>query len=271
MKPGLTSGRMATRRERLGGHDARVIMSGDDASIYNLWLEKLGKREPDDLSGVLEVVMGAWTEELNRMWYTDHTCRAVWDAGKSYDHPTHTFLSCTLDGKTTTERGDDAIFEAKHVNPFRFNLRDCIAKYQPQIQHYMMVNGLEWAILSVFVGTSRWECVELEADVYYQASLLERLVAFWQCVQTGECPVTLPTIEPPVPPDKRITVDMDGSNEWAYLAVSWLETRQAMQMHESSERGLKALVPREAGLAHGHGIEIKRNAKGHLSLKQQEG
>lgn len=54
------------RRKGIGGSDAMKIMSGD---WLTLWEEKTGRAAAQDLSDVLPVVMGAWTEPLNRYWF----------------------------------------------------------------------------------------------------------------------------------------------------------------------------------------------------------
>jgi hypothetical protein len=39
------------RRAFIGGSDARIIMSSDEAALIRLWREKRGEAEPEDLSG----------------------------------------------------------------------------------------------------------------------------------------------------------------------------------------------------------------------------
>jgi predicted phage-related endonuclease len=57
------------RRLFIGGSDARIIMSPDEAALIRLWKEKRGEVEPTDLSDNLIVQLGAVTEALNRSWY----------------------------------------------------------------------------------------------------------------------------------------------------------------------------------------------------------
>ena len=57
------------RRLFIGGSDARIIMSPDEAALIRLWKEKRGEVEPEDLSGNLIVQLGIATEALNRSWY----------------------------------------------------------------------------------------------------------------------------------------------------------------------------------------------------------
>ena len=52
------------RRRFLGGSDARVIMSGDEAALIRLWKEKRGEAEPEYLSDDLVVQLGAAAEAI---------------------------------------------------------------------------------------------------------------------------------------------------------------------------------------------------------------
>jgi predicted phage-related endonuclease len=68
-----------SRRDFIGGSDARIIMGNDEAGLIQLWREKRGEAEPEDLSGNLVVQLGVATEELNRSWYERHTGRRITD------------------------------------------------------------------------------------------------------------------------------------------------------------------------------------------------
>ena len=72
----MTSGQCSDhRRYFVGGSDARIIMGNDEAGLIQLWREKRGEVEPEDLSGNLIVQLGLATEELNRRWYEAITGR----------------------------------------------------------------------------------------------------------------------------------------------------------------------------------------------------
>ena len=43
------------RRSFIGGSDAPTIMGGDEAALLQLWKEKRGEAEPEDLAGDLLV------------------------------------------------------------------------------------------------------------------------------------------------------------------------------------------------------------------------
>jgi predicted phage-related endonuclease len=267
MQFGLTSERLKARKDGLGASDARVIMSGDEEAIIHLWKLKRGEVEPDDFSDNLPAVMGLWTEELNRIWYERQTGRAVTDAGKSVSG--FDYLITDLDGLTTTERGEPAVFEAKHLNPFSYKTEDAIERYQPQLQHKMMLTGRRFTEFSVFVGTMKWEVSTVAGDSFYQSVMLERLVEFWEAVQSGKPPCAMPAVEAPKAPAFLRTVDMTGDNAWADSAFMWKMNKDAARNFEKAAKALKAKVDKDVGEATGHGIVVKRDKAGSLRISEE--
>jgi predicted phage-related endonuclease len=118
-------------------------LSGSPENILRLWREKRGEEGPADLSGKLAVMLGCWTEEFNRQWYTRNTGYGIRRAGEMARCTIHDWRTCTLDGFV-----DDlgAVFEAKHTNAFTKS-EEVLARYMPQLQHNMAVAGCERALL----------------------------------------------------------------------------------------------------------------------------
>jgi predicted phage-related endonuclease len=106
------------RRGFIGGSDARIIMSPDEAALIQLWKEKRGEAAPEDLSGNLIVQLGVATEALNQTWYERNTGRVVTDIQRWVRHPVHQYLAATLDGFINEL---DAVFEAKFMLPWSFS------------------------------------------------------------------------------------------------------------------------------------------------------
>jgi predicted phage-related endonuclease len=90
--------RKPDRRLFIGGSDARIIMSPDEAALIRLWKEKRGEVEPMDLSDNLVVQLGHATEALNRSWYERNTGRSVTDCQRWVRHPVKRYMAATLDG-----------------------------------------------------------------------------------------------------------------------------------------------------------------------------
>lgn len=266
---GFSPEEVAARKRSLGGSDATVLMSGDEPAIHDLWLRKTGRAEEPDLSAVLPVQIGVWTEELNARWYSRGSGRPVTSRGKLCRHARYEFMACHLDGITSTAAGEPAVFEAKHVNAFA-KIEDVAQKYMAQLHHNMACAEVEWAVLSVFVGTLKHEVFEVSCDPFYLGTLIDREREFWGCVTEDRPPHGMAPVAPPVPPEKWRSVDMEalGHNEWADRAASWLQHRAAASVFRAVEKDIKALVESDVGHAFGYGISVKRSKAGALTIRE---
>ena len=149
----------ADRRAFIGGSDARIIMGNDDAALIQLWREKRGEAEQEDLSGNLVVQLGAATEELNRSWYERNTGRRVTDVQRKVKHSAIAWMAATLDGIV---EGTDAVFEAKFMLPWAFSEEAAVEKYMAQVQHNMWVTHLRTSVLSIITGGGK--CFEITIE-----------------------------------------------------------------------------------------------------------
>jgi predicted phage-related endonuclease len=265
---GLSPDAIACRVRSIGGSDANIIMSGDDAAILALWEQKTGRRESDDLSNVLPVQMGSFTEPLNVAWFQKQTGFEVVNCGLPCSHPSDTWRTATLDGmvQEAPHLVPDSVFEAKHVGNF-WKDDALLAKYQPQLHHNMACAGLAKAVLSVFKGNADWCYFEVDYDPAYGEALHKAEWSFWMAVQADEPPVHIETVAPPAF-DAMREVCFDGNNAWASLAADWLAHRPAAKKFEAAVKDLKTLVEADVKRAHGHGIEISRSKAGALSIKE---
>jgi predicted phage-related endonuclease len=251
------------RRYYLGGSDARIIMSADEAALIRLWKEKRGEAEPEDLSGNLIVQLGVATEALNRAWYERNTGRTVTDIQRRVRHPVNRWMAATLDGMVADP---DAVFEAKFMLPWSFSEEAASAKHMAQLQHYMWVTNAKSAVLSIISGGGKWVEMTIPADALYQHFLITAEKRFWRCVQTGETPRPF-GLEPPRPAVEAVrVVDMSGSNAWAQFAGLFGETRSAFLDHERAKSELKALMPEDAKEASGYGVRARRSKSGAVSF-----
>jgi len=251
------------RRLFIGGSDARIIMSGDEAALIRLWREKRGELDPEDLSGNLVVQLGVATEALNRTWYERNSGRVVTDVQRWARHRVHRWMAATLDGFVEDV---DAVFEAKFMLPWSFSEEAAAEKHMAQLQHNMWVVNARSASLSIITGGGKWVEIAIAADPLYQHFLVTAERRFWRCVETGETPRPY-GIEPPRPMVEAVRiVDMSGSNSWAEFAGLFSATRSAFLDHERAKSELKALMPEDAKEASGHGVRAKRSKSGAVSF-----
>jgi len=265
---GLSAEDKLIRKDYIGGSDANVIMGGDPAKLIALWREKRREAEPDDLSNVLAVQMGSYTEAFNAAWYEKQTGAEVISRNHVVLHPDIKFMRASLDGIAVCPFGGERVFEAKHCGT-RSTDAEIFARYVPQLTHNSLCAGLPGAVLSVFKGNGDWVMFEYDVDPAYADAMMTAEAAFWECVRTGEPPAPLPP--PPTPKPKGvIEYDMSQSNEWPVHAAEYLETELAADRHEIAKKALKSLVPDDASKCFGAGIVIKRDQRGALRFSKGE-
>jgi predicted phage-related endonuclease len=262
MEPNMRTKPYETRRQFIGGSDARVIMGGDEAALIRLWREKRGETEPEDLSGNLVVQLGTATEELNRTWYERNTGRRVTDVQRRVKHSAIR-MAATLDGIV---EGTEAVFESKFMLPWSFSEEGAAEKYIAQLQHNMWVTHLRTSVLSIITGGGKWVEIAIPMDPLYLSVLVSTEKKFWRCVQSGETPHLI-NAEPPRARIEAIRIiDMNSSNSWAEFAGLFRKTHAAFLEHERSKSELKALMPEDAKQAIGHGVRAKRSKSGAVSF-----
>ena len=140
-----------SRRDLLGGSDARVLMGADEAALLRLWREKRGEVVPEDLSENLAVQLGIVTEDLNRRWFERNTGHEVTHVQRRLRHPVLRFLGATLDGMV---EATGTVFEAKFMLPWSFSEEAAAEKHMAQLQHNMWVTNTREAALSVITGAA---------------------------------------------------------------------------------------------------------------------
>jgi len=175
----------ADRRGFIGGSDARIIISNDQAALIRLWREKRGEVGPQDLSDNLIVQLGKATEDLNRTWYERNTGRTVGDVQRLVRHAAIPWMAATLDGIV---EGTGAVFEAKFMLPWSFSEEAAAEKYMAQVQHNMWVTHLRTAVLSIITGGGKWVEITIPMDPLYLSVLVSAEKKFWRCVLSGEEP-----------------------------------------------------------------------------------
>lgn len=258
---GLSAEALAERKAYVNASEAPTICGGDAEKRHRLWMEKTGQAEPEDLSGVLPVQLGSYTEPFNCAWFEKITGMTV--TGRQ-DVLRDDWLRATLDGKVEYN-GAPAVWEAKHIGAFS-KVDDAVQRYMPQIFVQMHLAECKQAIMSILHGTQNYEWVHVEWDEAYGALVLAQLADFHACVAFGEPPHDAAALDAPRVSEFRV-YDMTGHNEWASRAADWLTTKTAADTFKAAEKNIKALVPDDASEVTGHSIIVKRSKAGALSIR----
>lgn len=260
-----------SRQGFIGGSDAKRIMNGDWLALYE---EKVGIREPEDLSNVFRVQLGKWTESFHAEWLIHQHNMALVDPDGPVVHPEHDFIIGSLD-RLWPEKG--TFVELKHSNE-RASPREITETYLPQVAHYCACMGVSVAYISTIPGNGEPFVTKVEPPKQYMDELIEMERTFWWHVQNRVAPEIVPTaslertnaLAKETKVDGFRFVDMTGNNQWAVAAGTLIETKDAATRHEAAKDELKKLVEADVGEATGHGVTIKRDKRGALRMTIKE-
>ena len=256
----------------IGGSDARRIIEGDWLALYE---EKVGIRQPADLSSIFRMQLGVWTEPFHFAWLRDKMLMKLETKASHIQHPSLPWCQASIDGWWLEH---DTFVELKHTNE-RASVRSMSETYQPQIAHYCAVFGVTHGYLSFIAGNNDPVLCKVEPSRTYIDELVDLETAFWWHVENQIAPdehlhaeqfAEVHAQARNIKVDGMRFVDMTGNNHWADLALAYVETKDSRDIHERAKDEMKKLVPRDAAEATGHGVKIKRNKAGSLSFYLEE-
>lgn len=267
----FTPEQIEARQHSFGGSDCNRLMNGGPRDVQDLLDEKCGLKPPKDLSDVLIVELGIHTERLNREWFTKQTGRPVTIVNDPIVHRNNPWMIINVDGKSVTQAGQPAVLEAKYSSG-RLSLEVLLEKYYPQLQYYMEVTGLSWAVLSVIFGDGTWKTVDVPFDWHYRDRLLEEVKLFWDCRMSNP-PQRWPKLVAAEPPDNILEIlklskpcYMGTNNEWCSLAPEWRELKESSRRFDEVSARLKALVNREVRMSFARGVMARVDRRGVVTL-----
>ena len=202
------------RKKGIGGSDAATILGLNPYKTnMQLWEEKTGRRQAEDISEREYVKYGTNAEDLLReLFKLDYPKYEVkHDENTIIKHPKYPFLFASLDGTLIDkETGEMGILEIKTTNilqsmqkeKWREKIPD---NYYCQVLHYLNVTGYSFVILKaqlkyeydgeIKLDTRHYKI--LREEVIEDIKMLEeKEIEFWtKYVETGiRPPLTLPQI-----------------------------------------------------------------------------
>lgn len=275
---------MKTRPKTIGSSDAMRIVRGD---WQNLWKEKMGHKEPDDLSDNFQVQLGLLTEPMHLEWIKSHEIDlsemkiAYVSGGSDGETPVYDPNAWTFQGQDTisfAHTTPDAVVEmdpgtgignpveVKHTHG-RNSLWDAVEYYMPQLQHHMMVMDADRLWFSVIIGNQDPSGMWVERDDKYILELYDHELKFWSYIEQNiEPPALEPRATEIAPPAQVAKVDMTYNNAWAATAGKLIDTKAAAKDHDRYKTELKDLMPSDARVATGHGVKIARDKRGSMRI-----
>jgi hypothetical protein len=268
----LSQEQRARRKGRVPASFIPALMAGDGPRILNEFYRIVGSSEyvPEDLSNRWDVYRGEFSEQPILNWHERKTA-PITRRGEQFDHPTLTYVICTLDGY---READDCVLDVKATNGFQ-PLDEFNATYAGQLLIQREALGCAKAALLIEHGAAEPVELPLFVDDEFSARVHQRIEAFWQCCETLTPPVHFDR-KRIVPPEQWRTIDLDAEGDkpnWAGaiepLLVVWLETEESHRTCEETKASIKRLLPDDVGKLFGGGVSISRNRAGAVSIKRR--
>ena len=259
------------RKASLGGSCALRIMDGD---WHSLWLEKMGYKDGVDLSDVLQVQLGVWTEEFNIRWFQRNMqVECYRGANGDYEQRYHykwNGVPCraTLDAEFEMH-GDRYGLECKHTNE-RTTMRKQLERYMPQLQMYLEIAGVKAMYFANIFGNSRYEYVKVAKNKEYADKLFVHLKEFWGYVERQEePPLSMPHFSASI--DKieindMVARDASTDNHFIDRAMEYIGTKSAAKRNAEAAKDLKAMVGTDEREVYSDILTVKRDKRGSLRI-----
>ena len=250
----------------IGGSDATRIMTGN---WYDLWAEKTGRKEPEDLSNNLAVQLGTHTESFHIEWFCKQTHAKQYSLQNIY-YATEDGVPYkgTVDAEIEIDGLEDAILECKHTNSFT-NIKEQLVRYMPQLQFYMHISNLTQCYLSCIFGNSQWDYRKVSYDEEYVHHMNETIRAFWTCVEDDTAPTDqiVPEINTDkIPINDMVSRDASSDNQFISIAHDYMATMNDAKSHQEYGKMLKDLVAPNEREVYSPVITIKRDKRGSLRI-----
>ena len=185
---------LGARREGIGASEAAAILGEHPwKSRYQLWAEKTGAIEADDLAGNEPAEFGIRLEKPIAEAYADRTERRLImpPPFTLHQHEQYDWMLATPDAFQESDDSDSPwLLQIKTCNAFKSKdwADEPPIEYQIQVQHEMAVCNCEWATLVVLIGGQRLRYFDVARNNKFIAALIEQEQRFWEMVQRGTPP-----------------------------------------------------------------------------------
>lgn len=197
---------LALRNTGIGGSDAGTVLGVNPYKTpFQLYLEKRGEIQVDDLDAKESIIWGHALEDVvaqeysrrtgNKVqrcttlqrhsqypWMLGNLDRLVWEGGKAPQHKGELRTGHLLECKTALGRFIDKTMWGPDGSD------EVPMSYLAQCQHYLAVTGAEQCDLAVLLSGPEFRIYPIRRDDELIASMIEREEAFWESIQSGRAP-----------------------------------------------------------------------------------
>ncbi|TDR82172.1 YqaJ viral recombinase family protein [Paludibacterium purpuratum] len=197
---------LALRNTGIGGSDAGTVLGVNPYKTeFQLYLEKRGEIEPDDISEKESVLFGNLLEDVVAQEYARRSGNKVERCNTMLRHPEHGFILGNLDrlvwqgDKRPQFKGQ---IRTNHLLECKTALGRFVDKelwgpdgtdevpmsYLAQCQHYLAVTDAEICDLAVLLSGPEFRIYHIQRDNELIEEMIAREAEFWARVTSGNAP-----------------------------------------------------------------------------------
>ncbi len=174
------------RKGFIGGSDiASVLGMSRWKTPLQLWSEKIGLIEPDDLSDNEAVILGSELEDFVAKKFEKTTGMKVRRPPVThYTHQSYGWARAQVDRLI---EGTDELLEVKTCSAWKlkeWDGEDIPIEYTLQVFWQLLVTGRRVGWIAVLIGGQKFLYKRIEADEAFQEDMLSKAVAFWDLIQS---------------------------------------------------------------------------------------
>lgn len=221
---------LAWRQDKIGSSDAATIMGINRyKTAFELYMEKKGLIKPQGTT--YPMARGTALEPLALAWYKEYTGLEMFPTVEV--HPEFSYLIASMDGVNFSGTKGLEIKCPMGKKPEQIARDGIPDEYYCQIQHQMLVTGLNTIDLLVFDG-SEGAIYPVTRDHEYIGLLLSKEQEFYQLLLNDTPPI--PTQLKPIKDDSYESIE---SPEWADLASTLRESNERLRAEKELNDDLR--------------------------------
>lgn len=245
---------LKSRKAGVGGSDMSTILGLNSFKTpYELWLEKTGRVEPEDISDKWAVIKGnALENELRKRFRAKHPEMLVTDGtDKQFIARERPYLRASLDGILQREDGSFGILEIKTAGNRRAgdwrdeagNLR-IPPYYLAQVEFYALVTRWTWGVVYAAIGDDEPVEIPFKADVEDIAAIAAAAADFWRFVTTDTPPqlTTVGDVQKAFPEPTPDIVDESDDDDLYDLLARYESTSNRAKELTNEQKALQEQI-----------------------------
>lgn len=240
------------RRDWIGGSDIASIMGVGWKTPLQIWAEKTGKVEPEDLSDNELVQAGIDMEEFIAQQFQKKTGKKVRRLPENfrYTHKKYPFIRCQVD---RILEGLDENLECKNTSEYR--KEEWVGENMPaevicQCQWGLGITGRKRGWVAAWIGGNRLRYKEIIFDQQFFDNMVTQAVIFWErFVLADVAPMAMTGDEDLIVdlnPGKN-TTEIELGDDWDTAIARHQELAGQIKVLEEEKADIKARIMQVVG------------------------